>query len=829
VKKGDVSGAPAQKVTVTLKSINELRNINAIPDGSALRFGHQGMNVIYGENASGKSGYARLLKKACRARDIEERLLSNVFNQNATGPAQASFKISVDNESDTDVPWQDGATVEEDILSNICVFDSRCARFIVDKNNEALYMPYGTSIFPDLVSLMKTIRSKIENEKPKLEKLEYSDIPLTTTPGKLISEITHETEPKVIEEKSLWKAKDEKDLKQLKKQVSDLENSDPTKVALKLRNLKDRINNLTEDIVLIDQALSPAKGEEIKQLIQTVNAAEKAHTLVLQQPRLKEPLEGVGEKAWQSLYNAAKEYSITLAYPNKEFPVTEETSLCVLCMQPLEAKAKERMIRFKTFMEKTTKGDVEKAQLSVDAAIEVIKKVVFPKKESYKDILDEVREKYPEVTKQIDEYFPIMQARAKELIKALEQKTIEPSTQITEAKPNPKESIDVIPKQLEVEAQDIEKTANPEELAKKNNILKELEARKLFSKKKDEILKYHSQLKLAKKYDDCYAETEFTSITKKGKSIIKEALTPRLKTSLESELKELGVEHLPLKLVPSGEEGQTLHKIDLETPHPLKKISLSEILSEGEYRVVALAGFLAELQTADHESPIVLDDPVCSLDHKFMRKIAKRLVKEAAKRQVIIFTHDIAFLLELKNMTAESAERFFTAQTVYRDITIGKCMDGLPWHSMEVKDRLEYLRKELNIIKDLYKTNMTKYNKEAAAIYGLLRESWEAFIEEKLLNKTIMRHGSEVQTLRLQYVSVSNDDYKKIHFAMHNCSTWMTGHDKSKALSEDRPSPTDVLNDINDLALFSKEIGKRNDQVKKNRDDYIKTKQAPLG
>ena len=43
----------------------------------------------------------------------------------------------------------------------------------------------------------------------------------------------------------------------------------------------------------------------------------------------------------------------------------------------------------------------------------------------------------------------------------------------------------------------------------------------------------------------------------------------------------------------------------------------SEILSEGETRVIAIAGFLAELQLAPHANAIVLDDPVSSLDHVF--------------------------------------------------------------------------------------------------------------------------------------------------------------------------------------------------------------------
>jgi len=484
IKKGDVSGAPSQKVTIILKSINNLRNVNAIPDGSGLPFGHEGLNVIYGDNASGKSGYARVLKKACKARDIEEKLLPNVFNPSKSGPAAASFKVSINNEPDKDVPWQDGKREDEGLFSNICVFDSKCARFIVDKNNETTYIPYGTGIFPDLVDLMKTIRSKIDYEKPKPERLEYSDIPSTTIVGKLISEVTHETSASLIEENTAWHEEDERKFTQLKKQVSELESNDPAKVALKLRNTKDRINRLIQDITLIDEALSTVKEEGIKQLIINLNITEKAHTLALKQPSPPEPLEGVGEKAWQVLYNAAKEYSTTLAYPGKEFPVIEDDSLCVLCMQSLQSDAKERMLRFKAFMEKATKKDMEKAQKNVDEAIEEIKNIRFPQGESYKDIKDEFRDKYPEAIKQLEEYLPEMKERSQQLIMALLEKTIEPSTPIRSAKPSPKEAMLAISEQLETEAKDVEKAANPEELVKKKMTLKNSKLEKCSFKKR---------------------------------------------------------------------------------------------------------------------------------------------------------------------------------------------------------------------------------------------------------------------------------------------------------------------------------------------------------
>jgi len=88
LQKGMVSGAPQSEANVVLQAIKGLRSINKIPDGSALPFGHHGLTAIYGENGSGKSGYARVLKRACRARDTQECILPNVYGTDSPTPAK---------------------------------------------------------------------------------------------------------------------------------------------------------------------------------------------------------------------------------------------------------------------------------------------------------------------------------------------------------------------------------------------------------------------------------------------------------------------------------------------------------------------------------------------------------------------------------------------------------------------------------------------------------------------------------------------------------------------------------------------------------------------
>jgi len=58
----------ASSVQIKLIAMRDLRNVNATASGQRLSFSPQGLTLIYGDNGSGKSGYSRVLKRACRAR-----------------------------------------------------------------------------------------------------------------------------------------------------------------------------------------------------------------------------------------------------------------------------------------------------------------------------------------------------------------------------------------------------------------------------------------------------------------------------------------------------------------------------------------------------------------------------------------------------------------------------------------------------------------------------------------------------------------------------------------------------------------------------------------
>jgi len=825
LKRGDVSGAPQVAEKIILKSIKDLSNVNAIPNGSNLSFGHEGLTVIYGENATGKSGYARVLKRACSARDTKERILPNVFSDKMDEPAEANFKISISGEPDKEVKWEDEQKGPE-VLTNIAVFDSKCARIIIDGNNKITYLPYGSHVFSGFVELLQEFRFKLDSEKPKPQALQYDDVPCGTDAANFMSELSHSTSSSHIEDLTKWSDEDRRKLAKLRKSVLRVEAENPDKIAKTLRNQKTRITQLAGLIAQVDSTLSQAKASSLEKLIQNLDAAEKALVIVSQESLDKEPLPGVGGSAWQTLYEAAKQYSTKEAYPEKEFPNIEEGSRCVFCMQLLLEEGKRRLGRFREFMEKTTKKNVDSATASLNVLLYELEKLDFSAFEPYKDLLEEIRARKEDVAEKIKEYLSGMEHRAQDMIKSGRNRKFEP---LVSSKPSPVEDIRKIAEDLESEAKEIEKTAEPEQLAKLKSERDNLQGQRLLSKRKQKIVAHVDKLRIAKKYDACIKETKHTAITNKGREIISGALTPELIKTLEDELQTLGVQALKLDLKATGGYGETSHKMELQAAQLLQGIKLTDILSEGEQHVVGIAGFLAELKVSGHEGPIVLDDPVCSLDHRYREKVAERLAKEAARRQVIIFTHDIAFLLELNSKAGELENVKLVTQTIRYDDAPGRCIEGLPWESMPVNRRLSYLTDELHNILPLYDDNRRKYNCKAGQIYGLLRETWEAAIEEVLFYKTVQRHGAEVKTLMLRYVSVTDEDYKNVFLGMKKCSKWMFGHDKAKTADVNRPAPGELSEDINSLLKFVKDAKYKSKTVEKRRKKSLEPETSEIG
>lgn len=816
-KIGAFAGTGAALQPIAVQRISEIQHVNAVENGSTIPFGHQGITVIYGENGSGKSSYARILKRACRARDSKESILPNVFDSSEKGPATASIRIAEGATKDIDLSWTDGEK-SDGRLASVTFFDSKCARVIVDENNEATYIPYGCEVFDSLVSFVKFVRTRLQNEKPAPVDPTSADIVVGTDADTFLKNLNRNTKPTDIDAAAKWEVADEKQLTDLTARIAQSGTANLLKEAQRLDALAKRTGELSEAIISAIAGVSNDTVTKINAQLDRIEAAKKAVELAAQASLTNEPLPTGTPNEWKLLYDAAKEYSTKIAYPKSEFPAVGPDELCVLCQQELGEAARSRLQRFRKFMEDKSEQVLQSEKSKLKILTDTVGNLKIPISTDYGNVLDELSKEERDNIQLALQELETEKARLKAVVAG--------SDKLKEGKAildNKLALTTLKAKQTETATQ-AKNDADPEALKKMQVARSQLASRRALNRIKEDIKTFVNKKSLEFKYDQSIGSLNTRSISDKSKEIISSGLSPQLKGDLASELKRLHADHLPLAVNITGREGGARHQLTLNAATKAKP---SDILSEGELSVVAVAGFMAELGGAPVKSPIVLDDPVSSMDHQYSRQIAQRLVDEAKDRQVVVFTHNIAFLVEIEKRCGGSP---LTVRTVKRSgKTSGKCIEDLPWEARPVKDRLSFLENAVNEISPLHGTDDAKYNKEAAYVYDLLRETWEASIEQDVLNATVKRHDTDVQSMRLMQVDIRDEDCKRVNDGMSKCSEWMAGHDKSQALSVNRPPPQEICDDIQVLRGFSKDIRGRYEEVRKRRKTVLEPHTADLG
>src|SRR6056297_1114509 len=77
---------PGAGESISLSSITNVSGVNQLATGQTLNFEESGMTIVYGQNGTGKSGYTRILKKACRSRHAGE-IMPDVYSSSPTRTA----------------------------------------------------------------------------------------------------------------------------------------------------------------------------------------------------------------------------------------------------------------------------------------------------------------------------------------------------------------------------------------------------------------------------------------------------------------------------------------------------------------------------------------------------------------------------------------------------------------------------------------------------------------------------------------------------------------------------------------------------------------------
>jgi energy-coupling factor transporter ATP-binding protein EcfA2 len=818
---GMFSGAPATSVTVKLLSICDVRNVNIIQTGQTLPFAESGITMVYGGNGSGKSGYSRILKLACRARDKDERILPNVFATAPTGTPTAILKIKQDGEA-KDINWTQGV-VADPVLTNITVFDGRCARVITDERNEISYLPYGGDVFQKTADVVLRVKADLEAEMTHLIPFQDSGVAAGTPSAIFLESLSETTKDEAIQAATTWSQKDEDVLTENEELARASNATKATQEVTRLEKIQKRITDAANMVSGLVSTCLDLTNQEFVMVLAELNAAQLAHEAAIAERKMPEPLPGVAStNQWEILYKAAKQYSEEIAYPGEAFPKTTD-AVCVLCQQPLSGDAVTRFSRFKKFMEDATSTVLAAKRAALKALRAKVEKLAPMSGQALESLFDELASFDSKSADALRSYHTAVADRKAAAMALLQEGETPEKVALLIAWPEPiVVPLQAVAQMLSQRAAEITNAAKPEEYKKLIAKITELKSRKALNARKTDIVEYVAKARRNAALRRAAATLRTRDITNQGKAIICKNLTPELVKAFKTELNALGAIRMPISVKPCGVTGETAHEMSLEGVNTMGRTHMSHVLSEGEARAIAIAGFLAELKLAPHANAIVLDDPVSSLDHVFTRKIARRLAQEGRTRQVIIFTHNIAFLMELEDACIELAKTgtpvALAVHTLRRGAkSSGITTDGAPWHAMKVAQRVHYLDQLVHKIKSQYEDKRDEYNEKAAHIYGLLREAWESCVEDDLFYNVVCRYRNSVQTLKLFHVAIEDRDTLDIDINMTKASTWMTGHDKSKGLDDNRPAPDELLADINALRVFSKKIIDRRKETEKRR------------
>lgn len=790
---------------VTLLGLSEVHGVNALQPDQELSFGSEGLTLIFGYNGSGKSGYARILRAMCQARHRDDSILPNIFSVEPQGEPSARIEYNVGGDDHTEV-WQQGESPPRS-LSRISFFDSECAAVHVNEANELAFTPFGLDVLPKLVEVSKKLSTFIDQriadeQRRQPASVANSNADSGTRVSNLLEGLDTSSDINDFRTLATLSEQERARIEELREALG----SDPTTRAREFRSAVTRLERLRGHIENGENLLSGDNLESIRAQLDEFVSKRDAARAAADQAFNGQPLAGIGNDVWQQLWEAARRYSAESAYSTEEFPFTEEEARCVLCQQPLGSDAKARLNSFEAFIRDDTQRAAERSERALKQALSPVEQATLGHA-AFGGNLHDLPDDQRELRLGIERFLRVAWIVRKHVTSSCQKETWTLPIGLT---PSPKDELIAFIDGRRQRADELDRIAAGEERQALITEQSELLARQWLAgvindvEAEIERKKRLELLRLAKR------DTDTNRMTRQNGELTDRYATDVLGNTLQEEIRKVGAGHLPVYLEsPGSKAGYKRFKIALKDA--TAEHSVRDVLSEGEFRSVALAGFLAELATEESKSAIIFDDPVSSLDHEWRRRIASRLSKVAVDRQVVVFTHDIVFLTDLLGFCEGKVAIQESYITRGPPGVAGQSIDGLPWAAMRVKDRVGRLKDWMQSAEATYmKQGREAYEPEARRICGRLRETWERAVEELLLNGVVKRFDRAVHTQQLdKLVDITDEDINVIEQGMTKSSRFLEGHDEAEAIGDPVPEPDEVRQDIQTLEGWIKEVRKR--------------------
>ncbi len=748
--KTQIKSSQTEEVDIGLiKEIKDIHNVGLINNIPSIKIDPK-INIFYGRNASGKSSVYKVL---CNTLGYHDKSVSSDINKEELKCKCCVVIENRENKPD-ELFWESD---KKNKRAKVKIFDSDISLSLVkdDQDNAFSLVHLKREYFEILSSLLQTLEDKLKGRKGILEpKYLYLEQALSAKAKSTLDDVTNK---KLGEEYILKTSLSETEQAEYKKVTEEQE-------VLKIINFDDKVkivDNLLEQIDGILHIIPSRYEENTAKILLTNEYFKEIDEKIEELTKLKKIYDGsyaiklkgllpedwLKNEKWINFIDSSLDFIKNLSEKEKNVYLKEK---CAYCQQDLSIQAKNLVKNYEELQDATKEKikDFESGLLAYkDVLIKVIDKLELLSEKKIHDIDKNIKTfiqsdkpvvSISAVLNIIKKYSDSISDNKKpdcsneDLLKIEElydyysyfyTKLSEQKDNYLKEKENKNKKIQALEEQLSPLRKKKEIVEN------KNEFLKYIEYGDNF-KNIDETLGIISDAK----YNLSISATNFS------KDIIMEGF----QKYLDDEYKALNFEK-PLK-----------YKIKTKTSYAENKRfyligdrKIKDIFSEGEQKQHALADFFAQCKFEKFNGVYIFDDPVTSLDEHNMHCLAKRIMSLTKEKgnQLLIFTHNVIFLNILLELKGDEKMHHFKRTSC-----------NIFFENNTQRNPEESLKKNRKHIDDLLKTveekekNGSSTENDIRDIYGFISESLENIVEDRLLQRTIIRFRPNIRARNLRKI-----------------------------------------------------------------------------